>query len=99
MPIVKAVRLGADDRATVSEDCMNKPETCGQGLDGTTFVSVSESGFSGSGDELVKYVADSTQGFTLMLGGLKAFLEHGVKLNLTADRYPEGIDEQELIPE
>jgi uncharacterized protein YndB with AHSA1/START domain len=61
---------------------------------GTTFVSVTESGFTGSGDELVKYVADSTQGFSLMLAGLKAFLEHGLRLNLTADRYPSGIDEQ-----
>jgi uncharacterized protein YndB with AHSA1/START domain len=63
---------------------------------GTTFVAVTESGFSGIGDELAKYVADSTQGFALMLAGLKAFLEHGVRLNLTADRYPQGIDEQEL---
>lgn len=56
-----------------------------------TFVAVTESGFSGTGDELVKYVADSTQGFTLMLAGLKALLEHNVRLNLTADRYPKGI--------
>ena len=48
---------------------------------GTTFVSVTESGFKGSGDELVKYVAESTQEFTLMLAGLKAFLEHAVRLN------------------
>jgi uncharacterized protein YndB with AHSA1/START domain len=61
--------------------------------DGTTFVSVTEAGFKGSGDELVKYVADSTQGFTLMLAGLKAFLEHKVRLNLTADRYPKGIEQ------
>jgi uncharacterized protein YndB with AHSA1/START domain len=63
--------------------------------DGTTFVSVTESGFTGTGDEVVKYVADSTQGFTLLLAGLKAFLEHGVRLNLTADRYPAGVEEQE----
>jgi uncharacterized protein YndB with AHSA1/START domain len=55
-----------------------------------TFVEVTESGFSGAGDDLVKYVADSTQGFTLMLAGLKALLEHSVRLNLTADRYPQG---------
>jgi uncharacterized protein YndB with AHSA1/START domain len=60
---------------------------------GTTFVRVAESGFTGSGDELVKYVADSTQGFSLMLAGLKAFLEHGVRLNLTGDRYPKGLEE------
>jgi uncharacterized protein YndB with AHSA1/START domain len=64
--------------------------------DGTTFVRVSEAGWTGDGDKLVRYVADSTQGFTLMLAGLKAFLEHGIRLNLTADRYPKGIDKQEL---
>jgi uncharacterized protein YndB with AHSA1/START domain len=64
--------------------------------DGTTFVRVSESGFVGTGDQLVKYVADSTQGFTLMLAGLKALLEHGVRLNLTGDRYPQGVDEPHL---
>ena len=60
---------------------------------GTTFVSITESGFSGSGDELVRQVADSTQGFTLVLAGLKALLEHDVVLNLVADRYPKGIDQ------
>jgi uncharacterized protein YndB with AHSA1/START domain len=61
--------------------------------DGTTFVSITETGFTGSGDELVKYVADSTQGFSLVLAGLKALLEHNVRLNLVADRYPKGIEE------
>jgi uncharacterized protein YndB with AHSA1/START domain/predicted SnoaL-like aldol condensation-catalyzing enzyme len=64
--------------------------------DGTTFVRVTESGFTGSAEQLIKYVADSTQGFTLTLAGMKALLEHGVKLNLVADRYPKGIDEQQL---
>jgi uncharacterized protein YndB with AHSA1/START domain len=61
--------------------------------DGTTFVSITERGFSGDGDNLVKQVTDSTQGFTLVLAGAKALLEHGVKLNLVADRYPKGIEE------
>jgi len=56
-------------------------------------IEVTESGFTGTGDQLVKYVADSTQGFTLMLAGLKALLEHGVRLNLVGDRYPKGVDE------
>jgi uncharacterized protein YndB with AHSA1/START domain len=60
--------------------------------DGTTFVSITEAGFTGNGDELVKQVTDSTQGFTLVLAGLKAFLEHNVRLNLVADRYPKGIE-------
>jgi hypothetical protein len=41
----------------------------------------------------VKQVTDSTQGFSLVLAGLKALLEHDVRLNLVADRYPKGIEE------
>jgi uncharacterized protein YndB with AHSA1/START domain len=62
--------------------------------DSTTFVRVAESGWTGEGDKLVRYVADSTQGFTLMLAGMKALLEHNIRLNLTTDRYPKGIEEQ-----
>lgn len=61
--------------------------------DGTTFVSITESGFTGDGDQLVEQVTASTQGFSLVLAGLKALLEHGVRLNLVADRYPKGIVE------
>ena len=61
--------------------------------DGTTFVSITETGFAGDGDELVKQVTGSTQGFTLVLAGAKALLEHNVRLNLVADRYPKGIEE------
>lgn len=67
--------------------------------DRQTFVRVTESGFTGTADQLVKYVADSTQGFSLMLAGLKALLEHGVELNLVADRYPRGIAEHALTTE
>lgn len=61
--------------------------------DGTTFVRITESGFTGDGDALVKQVTDSTQGFTLVLAGLKAFLEHNIQLNLVVDRYPKGIED------
>lgn len=61
--------------------------------DGTTFVDITETGFTGGGDELVQQVTGSTQGFTLVLAGLKALLEHGIRLNLVADRYPKGIAE------
>ena len=61
--------------------------------DGTTFVSITEAGFTGDGDELVKQVTGSTQGFSLVLAGLKALLEHDVRLNLVADRFPKGIEE------
>lgn len=56
----------------------------------TTLVSITESGFVGDGDDLVKQVADSTGGFNLVLAGLKAYVEHNVILNLVADRFPEG---------
>jgi uncharacterized protein YndB with AHSA1/START domain len=55
-----------------------------------TFVTITESGFTGNGDELVKYATNSTQGFTLTLAGLKALLEHGLQLNLVRDRFPNG---------
>ena len=57
---------------------------------GTTFVSIAESGWTGEGDDLVKYVTSSTEGFTWTLAGLKALLEHGIRLNLVADRFPKG---------
>lgn len=58
--------------------------------DSATFVSITESGWTGTGDELVKYATDSTEGFTWTLAGLKALLEHNVRLNLVADRFPKG---------
>jgi uncharacterized protein YndB with AHSA1/START domain len=60
--------------------------------DGTTFVDITNYGFTGDGDQLVQQATDSTQGFTLVLAGLKALLEHNVRLNLVADRYPKGIE-------
>src|SRR5690349_17989143 len=43
-----------------------------------TFVTVSERGFSGDGDKVVKQALESTGGFNLLLAGLKVFLEHGI---------------------
>ena len=59
--------------------------------DGTTFVGITNAGFTGDGDQLVEQATDSTQGFSLVLAGLKALLEHNVRLNLVADRYPKGL--------
>ena len=61
--------------------------------DGTTFVSITESGWTGDADDLLNYVVDSTGGFTWTLAGLKALLEHHVRLNLVADRFPQGPEE------
>ncbi len=37
---------------------------------------------------------DPTEGFTLLLAGLKALLEHDVKLGLVADRFPDEVKKQ-----
>jgi uncharacterized protein YndB with AHSA1/START domain len=58
--------------------------------DNTTFVSITNSGFGGTREEAVKKALDSTEGFTFVLAGLKAWLEHGIELNLVRDRFPDG---------
>jgi len=58
-----------------------------------TFVSITESGYGGDGDTQVNSALNSTGGFTWVLAGLKAWLEHGIRLNLVADRFPKGLRE------
>lgn len=58
----------------------------------TTYVVVSENGFTGDGDTVAKYATDSTGGFTFMLSALKALLEHDVVLTLIADAHPPGLE-------
>jgi uncharacterized protein YndB with AHSA1/START domain len=55
-----------------------------------TLVSIRESGFDPAAGDLVDQVADATGGFSLVLAGAKAWLEHGIALNLVADRFPDG---------
>lgn len=54
-----------------------------------TFVTIINSGFQGTTEELITQIRDSTGGFTWVLSGLKAYLEHGIELNLIADRFPK----------
>lgn len=61
--------------------------------DHTTFISITNSGFAGTPEEIMAQVVGSTEGFSLVLAGLKALLEHHVVLNLVADRFPDGIGE------
>ncbi len=56
-----------------------------------TYVSIKNYGFEGDGDKVVSDALDSTGGFTWLLAGLKAYLEHGIRLNLTTDAHPEGV--------
>ena len=59
--------------------------------DGTTFVSITNSGFAGSAHEIAKLAVGSTEGFSFVLAGAKALLEHEVFLNLVPDRFPDGV--------
>jgi hypothetical protein len=58
-----------------------------------TYVSITNSGFIGDGDKVVNDALDSKGGFTWVLAGLKALLEHGVELNLVVDAFPKGLRE------
>lgn len=62
------------------------------GQDDTTLVTITERGFEGNGDEIVAQAIGSQGGFTFLLAGLKALLEHDVELNLTGDAFPKGFD-------
>jgi uncharacterized protein YndB with AHSA1/START domain len=53
-----------------------------------TYVSIVNSGFCSNTTELIAQVSDSTKGFTFLLAGLKALLEHNIQLNLVADAFP-----------
>jgi hypothetical protein len=39
---------------------------------------------------VIAQAIDSKGGFTIVLAGLKAWLEHGIALNLVADQFPDG---------
>jgi uncharacterized protein YndB with AHSA1/START domain len=58
-----------------------------------TFVEVVNSGFQGDGDSVTAQALDSMGGFSLVLAGAKALLEHDVRLNLVPDRFPAGLQD------
>ncbi|WP_134702281.1 SRPBCC family protein [Ammoniphilus sp. YIM 78166] len=57
--------------------------------DNDTFVTITSSGFTGSGDDIVNRAIDEMGGYTIVLSGLKALLEHNIVLNLVADKAPD----------
>ncbi len=64
--------------------------------DDTTYVTIRHYGFKQQGDELIAAIKDNTGGFTTVLDGMKAFLEHGIRLNLVAYKYPKEAGEHGL---
>lgn len=57
--------------------------------DGATYVQIVNSGFHGDGDAVVASALDAAGGFAFVLAGAKAYLEHGIALNLVVDHAPD----------
>jgi uncharacterized protein YndB with AHSA1/START domain len=57
--------------------------------DEATYVVIRNYGFAQQGDDLIAAIKDNTGGFTTVLDGLKAWMEHGIRLNLVRDKYPQ----------
>ena len=92
---VKVKELDRNKRLVVEWSAYEAPSTIDWKFtalpDNTTFVSVTNSGFSGDADQVVKQALDATEGFAFVLAGAKALLEHDVELNLVRDRFPAGL--------
>ncbi len=93
---VSVIAIEADKRILVEWTSPGGDSTMVEWLfasraDNTTFVTITESGFSGGGDEVVRKAIGSQGGFTFLLSGLKAFLEHKIALDLSADNAPDHI--------
>ena len=52
---------------------------------GNAKLSIEESGFTGTDDEIVQQALDSTGGFNQVIVALKAILEHDASINVVAD--------------
>lgn len=55
-----------------------------------TLVTISNWGFSGPCDQVLPHAVESKGGYTMVLAGLKAWLEYGIRLNLVSDQFPDG---------
>ncbi len=51
-------------------------------------VVIKSYGYSQTGEDLLKVINDNTGGFTTVLDGCKAYLEHGINLRLIEDKFP-----------
>lgn len=58
--------------------------------DNATLVKISNWGFPGNCEEVLPQAIDAKGGYTMVLAGLKAWLEHGIELNLVRDQFPNG---------
>jgi uncharacterized protein YndB with AHSA1/START domain len=89
---VKVLELEQDKRLVIEWGEPGKAtlaEWTFEARDGATRVVVNHRGFAGDAAQKLAAVIDATEGFTLVLVGAKAWLEHGLQLDLVVDRHPE----------
>jgi uncharacterized protein YndB with AHSA1/START domain len=55
----------------------------------STYVTIRNYGFQQTGDALIEALLNNTGGFTTVLDGLKAYLEHHIELHLIRDKFPK----------
>lgn len=53
-----------------------------------TLVIIKSYGYSETGEDLLSVINDNTGGFTTVLDGCKAYLEHRINLRLIEDKFP-----------
>lgn len=53
--------------------------------DGESILTIEETGFAGSDEAIVAQALDSTGGFNQVIVAAKAYIEHGIALNVVAD--------------
>lgn len=79
----KLIKFDWDNPSNTVEICI-EPFKEGQNI-----VVINNYGFTQQGDDLLAKIMDSTSGFTTVLDNLKAYLEHGINLNLIFDKFPQ----------
>jgi uncharacterized protein YndB with AHSA1/START domain len=92
---VKVLELEQNERIVLELSASGKSTTVEwkfQPRDGATNVAVNHRGFDGEPAQQVAAVIESTEGFALVLAGAKAWLEHGIRLNLVVDRHPDAVN-------
>jgi uncharacterized protein YndB with AHSA1/START domain len=92
---VTVLELEQDRRLVIAWSAAGKTtqvEWTFRSRDGATTVAVSHRGFDGDHAQQVAAALESTEGFALVLAGAKAWLEHGLRLNLVVDRHPDAVN-------
>lgn len=57
--------------------------------DGSTFIDIRDFGFKGDAENQLEQLVDTVGGFSFVLAGAKAWLEHGIRLGMIEDRHPD----------